>query len=387
MIIVDTAFERDSRVSREDGVTLSEIAEAARDKNIFIGIALDDDIAGADGINSSIVRNYTIDYLDQEHLYKIVEAFIFPKHNQKQPILHEVYDYFRSMLPGFRWSEQRFSALYPMHPIILEVAPFVRFYVHEFALLGFAAEAGNKVMGRPAGSLIVLDEVFDSVEDQLRAMPDLHEALEAYDRLNKDLIGKLPVMKRLHAKLILKALLLLSLDGTGKTADEIRSAMLIIEEKDPQQSAKYVEDLLESFVNALPEDIQRVSEDGRDTRYAFKLTVKDDLNDTLADAIAEVPIEIVPKILRRATASGSPIARFPTATRLNRQTGWTARSRPARRAASRTPILGIGEFEDRCREPAQHRIDRLGSRSSGLPDGLAADKPSETDVPRAYWRP
>ena len=38
----------------------------------------DDDIAGADGVNAAISRNYTINYLDQAHLYNIVDAHIFP---------------------------------------------------------------------------------------------------------------------------------------------------------------------------------------------------------------------------------------------------------------------------------------------------------------------
>src|SRR5690606_38970566 len=144
---------------------------------------LDDDIAGADGLNSSIVRTFTIDYLDQEHLYKVVNANIFPKQSQMQPVLHDIYQYFQEVLPGFRWSEQRFLSLYPLHPVILEVAPFVRLYVHDFALLAFASAAGTRIMGRPANSLIALDEVFDSVEKSLRKITELREAFEAYDRL------------------------------------------------------------------------------------------------------------------------------------------------------------------------------------------------------------
>ena len=300
VLIVDTAMEREARVARDDGDELSEIARLAAERNIFLAVALDDDIADADGINSSIVRTFTIDYLDQEHLYKIVDSFIFPKQNQKRAVIHEVYEHFRSVLPGFRWSEQKFMALYPMHPVLLEVSPFIRFYVQDFALLGFAAEATTRVMGRPANALIVLDEVFDSVEEQLRAREDLKEALQAYDKLNETVIKSLPVMRRLHGKLVLKALLLLSLDGSGKTADELMSAMLIVDEKDPEQSIRYVDELLCSFVSAQPDDVQRVQEEGRDARYSFKLRVKDDLNEALNSAIQSVSDDVVPKLLRKA---------------------------------------------------------------------------------------
>ena len=237
VLMIDTAFGRDARVSRDDGIFLGEMAAAAHELNVFIGVALDDDIAGADGVNAAIVRSFSIDYLDQEHLYKIVDAHVFPKHRQMLPLLHDIYNEFREVLPSFRWSEQRFSSLYPLHPVTLEIAPFVRLYVQDFALLGFASEAGAKILGRPANSLIGLDEVFDRVETNLRKTEELKEVFAAYDKLNTDIIGQIPVMQRLQAKLILKALLLLSLDGNGTTASDISAAMLIFDENDPAESA------------------------------------------------------------------------------------------------------------------------------------------------------
>ncbi|MBS1796007.1 MAG: ATP-binding protein [Acidobacteria bacterium] len=299
IMIADTAFERTSRVSRDDGVLLGEIAEFARPYNIFVAVALDDDIAGADGVNAAIARTYSIDYLDQEHLYRIVDTHVFPKNRQKQPLLQEIYTYFREVLPNFRWSQQRFSALYPLHPVILETAPFVRLYAPEFALLGFASEAGSKILGRPANSLIALDEVFDFTEKSLRKVADLEDAFAAYDRLNAEIVGTIPVMQRLQAKLILKGLLLLSLDGDGTTAGEICAAMLIFDENDPANGMRMVENLLDTFVQVLPDQIWRRPEEGRGTRYSLKVSLKENLNKSLTEAIARVSPAIVPKILKR----------------------------------------------------------------------------------------
>jgi hypothetical protein len=188
VLVIDTAFERTSRVARDDGVLLGQIAETAKNLNIFVAVALDDDIAGADGINAAIARNFTIDYLDTEHLYRIVDTHIFPKHRQMSALLHDIYLNFREVMPNFRWSEQRFTALYPLHPVILETAPFVRLYAPEFALLGFTSEAGVKIQGRPANSLIALDEVFDSVEASLRKVEDLSEAMTTYDKINQQVV-------------------------------------------------------------------------------------------------------------------------------------------------------------------------------------------------------
>lgn len=299
VLIVDTALERTSRVSRNDGDLLGAIAAHSKTLNMFVGVALDDDIAGADGVNLAISRSFAIDYLDQEHLYRIVDTHVFPKSRQTQPLIHDIYEYFRDILPSFRWSEQRFSSLYPLHPIILEVAPYIRFYAPEFALLGFASEAGNRVLGRPANSLIALDEVFDSAESDLRKVDELVGAFDAYDRLNADVVSQIPVMQRLQAKLILKGLMLLSLDGNGTTGSEIAAAMLIYDESNPSASVKAVEDLLEKFVQVLPEQIQRKADDGRELRYSLKVSVTDDLNNALVEAVSGVSDDVVPKVLRK----------------------------------------------------------------------------------------
>ncbi len=299
VLLIDTAYERGARVTRDDGPFLSQVAEAAKLLNVFLGVALDDDIAGADGSNLAISRSFSIDYLDQEHLYKVVNTYVFPKHHNAQPALAEVYSYFREVLPSFRWSEQRFTALYPLHPSILEVAPFVRLYVHDFALLGFASAAAERILGRPATSLIGLDEVFDNVEKSLREIADLEEAFTAYDYLNDKVVGKIPILRRLQAKLILKALLLLSLDGQGTTAGEISASMLIFDEEDPQRALSIVDDLVRKFADELPDDIQILAEEGRETRYGFKVSSKDSLNQALAEAISDVKPDVIPKILRR----------------------------------------------------------------------------------------
>ena len=299
VLSIDTAHERASRVARDDGVLLGEIAQIAKTSNMFVAVALDDDIAGADGINAAIAQNFSIDYLDQEHLYRIVDSHIFPKHRQTTPILHDIYTNFKEILPKFRWSEQRFSSLYPLHPAILEIAPFVRLYAPEFALLGFAAEAGGKILGRPANSLIALDEVFDSVENTLRKVTDLKEAFAAYDKLNTEIVGQISVMQRLQAKLVLKGLFLLSLDGDGTTAGEISAALLIFDENQPENSAKIVEDLLEKFVSGFPNGVLRTAADGREIRYSLKISDKDNLNTALNEAAKTISPAVIPRIFRR----------------------------------------------------------------------------------------
>ncbi|MFN3329651.1 MAG: SWIM zinc finger domain-containing protein, partial [Pyrinomonadaceae bacterium] len=299
VIIVDTAMERVARVSRNDGPFLGSLAEIAKNLNIFIGLALDDDIAGADGVNVAIARTYSIDYLDTDHLYRIVNTYVFPKNPQEVGSLKEVYNYFRRYLPGFHWSEQKFTYLYPLHPLILEIAPFVRLYVKEFALMGFASEAGTKILGRPANSLICLDEVFDKVELSLRKSDELQEAFAAFDRVNNEVINQIPVIQRLQAKLILKTLLLLSLNGEGATDTEVSAATLIFDEDNLEDTSRPVREILQKFAEALPNEINRIVEKSGQIRYSFKVAGKDSLNQALREAALGISSDVVPKILRR----------------------------------------------------------------------------------------
>jgi hypothetical protein len=299
VILVDTAREREGRVARDDGKLLGELADLIKNKSVVIGVALDDDIAGADGANAAIARNYSIDYLDQEHLYRVVETHLFPKHRQSVTVLHDIYTDLREVLPSFRWSEQRFQSLFPLHPVIMEVAPFIRLYAKDFALLGFASEAGQKAQGRPGNSLVGLDEVFDKVEGSLRRSDELKESFEAFDRINNEVIGKIPIMERLQAKLVLKALMLLSLDGEGTTASEICAAMLIYNEGEPQKPLQSVQGILEEFASALPDGIRKTAEEGREARYSLRSSTKDNLNGVLAELSANVPDSVVEGVLRR----------------------------------------------------------------------------------------
>ncbi len=272
IFLIDSAYNRTQKVGRDDGITLGEIGEEAKKHKIFIAVALDDDIAGADGVNASIVRTYAIDYLDQEHLYRIVESFLYQKRLPARPLLRELYHSLQSVVSGFNWSEQRFAALYPIHPVVADVTPAVRMYAQHFAFLPFAASVSAKVMNRPAHSLVALDELFDRVEPDLRKSEDLQEVFSHYDVLINQAISQIPVMQRMQAKLILKGLLILSLDGRGANARELSAAMLIYDENQPQAAIDRINNTLEAFTNAAPSEVLQKYDEDDGVRYA--LTVK-----------------------------------------------------------------------------------------------------------------
>ncbi len=300
VVLVDTAFDRKARVQRDDGTFLAQLAAEARSQGMFLAVALDDDITNADGSNAAIVQHFIIDYLEQEHLYKIVDAHIFRKNRLKGDVVGQAYAFFKEVIPDFRWSDRRFNSLYPLHPLILEIAPLVRLYAPDFALLSFASEAGKRIMGRPYRSLIGLDEVFDSVEATLRLEDSLNDAFSVYDKISDRIPALVPVFQRLQAKLVLKALFILSLEGEGVTAGEIAAAILIYEENDPQSAVANVAKLIEQFSSVFPDDLWRVEGHSGEIRFSLKVSGKDNLNHALACAIEQVSDSVVSQVLKRA---------------------------------------------------------------------------------------
>jgi hypothetical protein len=298
VILVDTAFGRPARVARDDGPMLSALAEATKNIRAFIGLALDDDIAGADGANVSLSGSYFIDWLDPEHLYQVTELHLFHKTKQAQSVLHDVYNYLREALPGFNWSEQRFNSVYPIHPVVMDITPAVRLYAPTFAFLPFSAVAFQRVSNRPAHSLVALDEVFDRIESELRKSEHSADVMIGYDKTLNGAIAETSVMQRLQAKLALKCLFILSLDGRGATAKELCAASLIYDEINPEAAVARIKEMLTSFTKAAPKDALRIIEEGGENRYCFNITASLGFDDRLAEAAQEVSDEKVVKIIR-----------------------------------------------------------------------------------------
>jgi hypothetical protein len=305
VVVIDTAYGREARVKRDDGPLLSELASATEHVNAFIALALDDDIQGADGANVALAGTYQIDYLDPEHIYRIADLHLFQKSAQARVALHEIYTTLREAVPGFNWSEPRFAAIYPVHPLVADVSAAVRLYAPTFAFLPFAAAASARAVNRPASSLIVLDEVFDRAEYDLRKSEELRETFAAYDRLANETISQFPIMQRHQAKLILKGLFILSLDGRGATARELGAAMLIYDEVRPETAIERIEEMLARFAEAAPESSLRHSDDADEVRYRLSISASAGFEAALAAAADEVESDdAAVKELLRGVAQG-----------------------------------------------------------------------------------
>ncbi|HVG38209.1 MAG TPA: hypothetical protein VM870_02910, partial [Pyrinomonadaceae bacterium] len=287
VIIVDTAYGRAARVNRDDGPLLSQLAAAALHINALVGLALDDDISGADGVNVALAEAYQIDYLDPEHIYRIADLYVLRKNAQARAALQEIYTRLRSSVPNFNWSEHRFTSTYPLHPLIADLTPAVRLFAPTFAFLPFAATASEKALLRPSLSLVVLDEVFDRIEGEMRASVDARDAVAAYDELAKYAVLQLPIMQRLQAKLMLKGLFVLSLDGRGATARELCAAMLFYDESDATAAPARITEMLDHFAAAAPAGSLEKRPFGDEYRYCFNIVGSSSFDAALAKRLAD----------------------------------------------------------------------------------------------------
>ncbi|HST52172.1 MAG TPA: hypothetical protein VLJ61_09195 [Pyrinomonadaceae bacterium] len=272
LVVIDTAFNRPARVSRDDGPALAALAEAASELNVFLALALDDDIAGADGANVAVAGAYRIEYLDPENLYRVADQYVLRKKPQVGDALREIYQSLRATVHEFNWSQARFSSVYPVHPLVAEVASGVRLYVSTFAFLPFAATAAARATSRPALSLVLLDEVFDAAETGLREAVELLRAFAAYDHLTERCIARLPIMQRYQARLILKSLFVLSLDGRDVTPGEMCAALLLTDGETGDDAPRRAGEILSRFAaESAPGSLILAAGPGGETRYRFHI--------------------------------------------------------------------------------------------------------------------
>jgi hypothetical protein len=385
VILVDTAFGREARVKRDDGPLLSELAVAARDANAFVALALDDDIAGAEGVNVALARTFQIDYLEPEHLYHVANIYVLRKNAPARDALHEIYLSLRQSVPNFNWSEPRFAALYPVHPLVADTSASVRLYAPAFAFLPFAASAARNAVNRPALSLILLDEVFDHSEDALRRSDDLREAFRVYDELATKAVAQFPAMQRLQVRLVLKSLFVLSLDGRGATARDLCAALLFQDEHSQQAAIERVEETLKRLSELAPERGLAAHADGEDLRYRFQVSAAADFDAALAassesPAIGDGAIAALLRTLPRARfedwpfeddGADAPHADFEVAWRGAARAGRLTRRMPGEASPSDPARDGTGnETRDETRDATGDEYEwQLFVQDSGCAGG------------------
>ncbi|MFL6334099.1 MAG: DUF6079 family protein [Pyrinomonadaceae bacterium] len=312
VVVIDTAFNRPARVARDDGPYLGSLAGAARGLNVFLALALDDDIADADGANVAVAGTYRIDYLDPENLYRVADQFVLRKKPQVGDTLREIYQALRATVHEFNWSHARFASVYPVHPLVAEVASGVRLFLPKFAFLPFAASAAARATSRQALALVLLDEVFDATEEDLRLNPELRELFATYDQLTAACIGQLPIMQRYQARLILKSLIVLSLDGRDATPGEMCAALLLTDEDAGGDAPRRVAETLARFASEAAEGSFVLADGpGGEKRYRFYIPLHEAAAKLIQTAAPAPKVEAPAAQAQAKTEAGSEVKSEP----------------------------------------------------------------------------
>lgn len=201
-----------------------------------------------------IKEKFILREISKSNLIELIKKNILIKNEIQRKELKEVYKIIKREHPFFNYDEEFFIDIYPIHPKVFKVSFFLHRYIKNFSLLNFIYSTANKMQGYKATSLATVDVVFDLLEYEFRKVDRLKLAIQSYDTITKYTISKIEIKKRLIAKLILKALFLLSLvegldstvtnlmdslmlssyQGRSITTDEIRDMLIFLEENNPQ---------------------------------------------------------------------------------------------------------------------------------------------------------
>ena len=154
VLVVDTSFGRQTRVQRDDGPILGELAAATEQVNAFVALALDDDIAGADGANIALAKSFSDRLFRPRHLYRVADLHLFHKDAHGRAALPDIYTFLRNSVPGFNWT----SALAAIYRCIFGCGRSSRraSLCADLRLPAFRRHRCARATNRPALSLIGL---------------------------------------------------------------------------------------------------------------------------------------------------------------------------------------------------------------------------------------
>ncbi|HQR38401.1 MAG TPA: DUF6079 family protein [Blastocatellia bacterium] len=313
LLLVDGAsswirsVERD--VARGAMGSLAVIADRAQQEPVSLIIALDEEtLDGGSGLALPLLRSCQVEYLPAVVLFQACDRHLFKKAARQRAELGNLYNELKSSSPAFRWTREEFVGMYPLHPATVEVASALSRYAPSFSFLRFASAAGNRAKGRRELSLIVLDELFDTCEYELRKEADLADVFEIYDDFVNNVVPRLTDSQhRFWAKLVLKGLFLCSLSGRAVSAAELADTMMLRDESNPQTGARTVQSILTNFEERAA---QRFTIEGEGDSRTYRLpTAADKSGSRVVATLAQEIGEDDPRLADMLVRLGA--SRFP----------------------------------------------------------------------------
>ncbi|MFY9223915.1 MAG: response regulator [Blastocatellia bacterium] len=273
---------------------LQELAKEAVNGKFSLVITLDQNVA--EGTLKKILSTiFKYEYINISSIVNIIDKKIFVKTQSQRLQVESLYSDLRRRIPYFSSSQSQFAQLYPLHPLVVKLAPAVRRYARSFSLFGFITAVSSRALLRRAFNLICLDEVFDSFEFDLRKHPSLTETFVLYDYLFNKYIPSLPQPQPLYAKMMLKALLIFSLAGQSVAAKSLADSVMLYDERDPLSFIEMLNSIMARLAATSSGIV--VSAEGPELSYKFNIAEAQPLS--LLSNKPDIDIRTITKTIAR----------------------------------------------------------------------------------------
>jgi hypothetical protein len=243
------------------------LAERFRANNQALLVTVDEDL-----LDLELSSQFKVERVDINNLKEIADRYIFKKSESQRVELNRLYNELMRSAPQLSWSRDDFLALFPIHPLVLEVAPSLRAYSRSFTFFGFITAAASRATGRRATNLSTLDELFDSFEFDLRKNDHLAGALSTFDLLIHQGVPMLSGFDdKILAKMVLKALFIFSLTGNATSAQKIVDSLMLFSDRDFFAATHKIRMILDSLIELVPDSIEvKIESDTRTYQFIIK---------------------------------------------------------------------------------------------------------------------
>ncbi|MBP7296762.1 MAG: hypothetical protein KBB56_11945 [Acidobacteria bacterium] len=205
---------------------------------------------------------FIIQHITKRNVLDLANRNIIIKTDQQRRQLLEIYNHLAKAVPYFRHDQQLFLDLYPVHPVVFQVSFYLHRYIKNFSLLPFIYSTANKILGYRCSALATIDLVFDLLYHEFKKVPELQIALQSFETIQKDTIPNLPVGQRLLARLVLKAVFLLSItEECRPTIENVIDALLLSDYQNKPVTPDDIAQILLFFEEQAPQCLRKIQQE------------------------------------------------------------------------------------------------------------------------------
>jgi len=202
--------------------------------------------------------------ITKQNILELINRNILIKTPHQREGLQKIHQHLTSTLPYFDPEPALFQDVYPIHPVTFQISFYLHRFIKNFSLLSFIYSTANKILTYRCTALATIDLIFDTLQHEFRKIDDLHIALESFQTIQKETIDTMPVAQRLLARMILKAVFLLSItEEYTPSVENVINSLLLSEYQGRAVAHGDVAAILDYMVANAPESIRKQEIEGR----------------------------------------------------------------------------------------------------------------------------